>query len=453
MSPSPDHPEPTGPPAADRPLEWLDAHDRSWRIEADPARVVLTGRQSRVEIPQERFGTDLYLGAVRGQVVVRFAGPDEEVGFLVTPPAAAELLRRLGYDPRPRARPVEQPSETTRSPTWPKMTATAVWGLICASLAFLPFVGVVFAVVAALLIVIQRARSRPTPAMLHVRGMTTISTVLLIWGLAVCALSTWTWLHPLHLEQVMLAEAETAGEQPKWTIGVVAALVILISLSVHEAAHGISAWWCGDDLARSQGRVTLNPLAHIDPFGTVLLPAILWWAGAPIFGYARPVPVRLASIPRYRRAHILISIAGPGSNLLLATLSLSLLLASGCVLRHFLPPQTMVRFVDLMSPGALLSGFALAPLVSVLLCGLKLMFWINAFLAAFNLVPIPPLDGSWVLEHLFPRTLGRLYARIRPLGFLVFLGLFYTRMFDYLLLPAIIGLVMAALLLKACIVG
>ncbi|MHC4064621.1 MAG: site-2 protease family protein [Planctomycetota bacterium] len=453
MSQPPHGPETPSSTGAEQPLEWIDGHDRPWRIDADTSRVALTGPQSCLEVTRERFTTDLYFAGVGNQVVVRFASPDEEVGFLVPRAEAAELLRRIGYDPTPRARAVEQSPAAARGPMWPKMTATAVWGLICASLAFLPFVGIAFALVAGVLIWIQRLASRPTTAMLHVRWMVRISTILLLWGLAVWALSTWTWFQPSNLESVTVSEADEAAGQSDWTIGILSLLVVLASLSVHEAAHAISAWWCGDDYARSLGRVTLNPMAHIDLFGTVLLPAILWMSGGIVFGYARPVPVRVAGIRRFRRAHILISIAGPGSNLLLAAVSLSLLFASGCVLRRFLPPETMTVFADLWSPGARLTGFALAPLASVLLCGLKLMFLINLFLAAFNLIPVPPLDGSWVLEHLFPGTLGRIYAHVRRFGILVFIALIYTDVLQYLLLPAVIALFVAEALLEACVVG
>ena len=218
--------------------------------------------------------------------------------------------------------------------------------------------------------------------------------------------------------------------------------MVLLSLTVHEAAHAITAWWVGDGLARSLGRVTLNPMAHIDPFGTVLLPLLLVMANAPVFGYARPVPVRLETLPHHRRAHILISIAGPGSNLLLAAASLMLLLASGCLLRLVVPKVAIANFaaVDFLTPVTA-SGFVLAPAFGALCTILKLSFVINTVLALFNLIPIPPLDGSWVLEHLFPTGLGRLYASIRPYGFLIFLFAIYVGLFKYLIIP-----VMAVLL-------
>jgi Zn-dependent protease len=269
--------------------------------------------------------------------------------------------------------------------------------------------------------------------------------------MAVCLFSSWTWLQPdrFSVDGWVDSLDYEGGASP--LVIVLSIVVVLISLSVHEASHAICAWWCGDDLARSLGRVTLNPKAHIDLFGTLLLPLILALAGAPVFGYARPVPVQLAGVRRFRRAHILISIAGPGSNLLLGTLALSVLLAVACLLRLVAPHSGLASCADLLSPAVHLSGFAGASAVAVLLTALKLTFLVNTFLAAFNLIPVPPLDGSWVVEHLLPDSLGRIVAVIRPYGFFIFLLLFWTHALYWFLLPAYIAMGMTAFLFAWCI--
>ncbi|RME39353.1 MAG: site-2 protease family protein [Planctomycetota bacterium] len=261
----------------------------------------------------------------------------------------------------------------------------------------------------------------------------------MVLGLIVSALSLYT----LRLAEgpVLVVPEGDGASGASWGVIAGGLIVVLFSLTIHEAAHAITAWWLGDDYARSLGRVTLNPLAHIDLFGTIILPLLLVLAHGPVFGYARPVPVRVESLPRYRRAHILISIAGPGSNLMVAAVSLMLLLGAGCLVRLLAPQAVVEGFssFDLARPVHA-SGFMLAPLFAAFATVMKLSFFINVFLAMFNLIPIPPLDGSWVLEHLFPRTLGRLYANIRPFGFLIFLAAIYFDLFEILFFPVLIVL-------------
>jgi Zn-dependent protease len=168
------------------------------------------------------------------------------------------------------------------------------------------------------------------------------------------------------------------------------ALPILIAIPLHEAAHGLAAWHLGDDTAHRQGRVTLNPLRHIDLFGTIALPVMLLLAHVPfIFGYAKPVPVNFQRLRHPRRDMVLVAAAGPAMNILLAVISAGLI-----HLAYMLPDFASEWAVDTLY-------------VSILL---------NLILAVFNMIPIPPLDGGRVAVGLLPRALAQPLARLERFG-------------------------------------
>lgn len=433
---------PDGPP-----ITWTDANQIAWTIRVDSHGISLTDGTETIDLPRKTWDRDLYLSATDSGVIIRFQGAQSEVGFLLAPEAAKPFLSLIGASQSPadsargagRPHQANQPARSWRRPQaasmrrserrpllWPKVSPYSVFALIFASISFFPFFGIVFGLVSATLIVLFFKRVRQTESMRHGRIMVAIAGVLLVWGTGLCAFSTWAWYQMQAGPWFPHGSFASKVQPPQWLDVAIFFGVILFSLSVHEAAHAISAWWLGDDFARSQGRVTLNPLSHIDPFGTVLLPILLAVYGAAVFGYARPVPVRLGGVRGYRRAHILISIAGPGSNLLMAAMALSLLLAIACGVAVADPA---------VNPGADSDTMDIGRMVVITLDVIRRMFFINLLLAFFNMVPIPPLDGSWVMEHLYPRTLGPFYARIRPYGFMIFLAFFYFGAFQYLLAP------------------
>ena len=192
------------------------------------------------------------------------------------------------------------------------------------------------------------------------------------------------------------------------------AIVFLLAISIHESAHAWMANRRGDPTANMLGRITLNPIKHIDPIGTILLPAIAWFAHMPVLGWAKPTPVNPRNFKNPVLDDVLTSVAGPVSNFLTALVALGLLLLIS------LTSPTGREIVHETTYGiVLLSGGSLLVPLSMLLYNLLL---INVVLAVFNLIPIPPLDGSHVLRHALSGPALALYDRI---GFFGLLALVY----------------------------
>ncbi len=188
--------------------------------------------------------------------------------------------------------------------------------------------------------------------------------------------------------------------------------VLLFAISLHEAAHGWMAWRLGDPTARMLGRVTLNPIKHIDPFGTVLVPLLCVYAGFPLIGWAKPTPVTTRNFKNIRRDDILTTLAGPASNLLTAIVSLIILLMLKFVNATTVLSAVMAAQMGAVDPATMNGSPVLFPLTLLLYYAVLL----NLVLMAFNLIPLPPLDGSHVVRHLLPYNWLRVYDSIGMIG-------------------------------------
>jgi Zn-dependent protease len=192
----------------------------------------------------------------------------------------------------------------------------------------------------------------------------------------------------------------------------IAFLVLVFSLTVHESAHAWAADRLGDPTARLLGRVSLNPIVHVDPIGTLLFPLVGLFTGAPLIGWAKPVPVAVWRFERGRRDYLMVAAAGPLSNLLLAFLA-------AVALRLL-----FMSVVEPPHPGVL------APFMRFAWSALQ----INLLLAIFNLLPIPPLDGGTVLAGVLPEGAAAWMDRLRPYGFILLYALILTNGFSLVVL-------------------
>ncbi len=197
------------------------------------------------------------------------------------------------------------------------------------------------------------------------------------------------------------------------------AIPVLFAITVHEAAHGYAARHFGDDTAYVMGRITLNPLKHIDPVGTILMPLMLYFAtsGAFLFGYAKPVPVRFGNLRNPKRDMIWVALAGPGANLVQALLwgILFYLLTGAGVNEPF--------FLKMCQGGML----------------------VNVVMFAFNLFPLPPLDGGRILVGLLPYRQAELVSRVEPWGFFIVMGLVVMGVVSKLWMQPLMALTFGAL--------
>lgn len=196
---------------------------------------------------------------------------------------------------------------------------------------------------------------------------------------------------------------------------------LVVAVILHEISHGVVALWLGDDTAKRAGRLTLNPVSHVDPFGSLVLPALGALTGLPVIGYAKPVPVNPMRLRRPRRDMVLVSLAGPATNLLLMS-------GAAVLARALLQGEVLGGDLDQRASSLLV----------------EIVFFfavVNLLLGIFNLLPIPPLDGSALVERLLPPRWLPSWHRFRPYGLLVlFVLVFSTGLVSEIVQPFYDGL-------------
>jgi Zn-dependent protease len=207
----------------------------------------------------------------------------------------------------------------------------------------------------------------------------------------------------------------------EWLLTGLTVYVLFFSVVLHELAHGLAAYSCGDPTAKNAGRLTLNPISHVDLFGTLIIPIVLSVSKAPtVLGWAKPVPFTPTALRQHPRDQVFLAIAGPFTNFTLSYLCFTGYLISGVVFKRLFPE------VDFPSIFSLLSAVTLPviPGQAFWIVGLKLLgtgMMINAVLGVFNLIPFPPLDGSWLLKAVLPKKVSVVFGKIQAYGFILFI--------------------------------
>lgn len=222
---------------------------------------------------------------------------------------------------------------------------------------------------------------------------------------------------------------------PDLVLAIFQFVVLLFALSLHESAHGWMASRLGDQTARMLGRITLNPVKHIDPIGTVMLPLVAMFTGVPLIGWAKPTPVNTRNFRNFVRDDILTTVAGPASNVLAAVASLIMLIL---VVKVSGGGRILVQAIAMGGFGGLNQLIMAAhpfayPLALIFFIGVIL----NLFLAAFNLLPLPPLDGSHIFRHMLPANWVPMYDRLGIIS--IFLMLFFGGRIVNVIISPVLG--------------
>ncbi|MBN1847123.1 MAG: site-2 protease family protein [Deltaproteobacteria bacterium] len=212
--------------------------------------------------------------------------------------------------------------------------------------------------------------------------------------------------------------------------------VLFFSVVVHELFHGLAARFCGDYTAEDSGRLTFNPISHVSVVGTIFVPLALHLLHASmIFGWAKPVPFNPINLRHHPRDQVLLALSGPFSNFALSYIFFCLYIIIGTAYNHFFPESIIRLHLDIMSPIPI-GDVPFGPLWFIIFQILSIGILINIVLGVFNLIPFPPLDGSWILKAVLPKKATVFFGKIQILGFILIILAVQFHLLDLFFFPA-----------------
>jgi Zn-dependent protease len=227
----------------------------------------------------------------------------------------------------------------------------------------------------------------------------------------------------------------------EWLTIALTIYVLFFSVVMHELCHGIAAKLCGDPLAEESGRLTLNPVAHVSPVGSVVVPLVLYFMQAPaVIGWAKPVPFDPTKLRHFPRDQVLLAISGPLANFAMAAVCFNLYLIAGFACNRFFADSPIRFQLDVFTPITF-SNVPLEAFWFVFFEILSLGMIINLILGVFNLIPFPPLDGSWILKALLPKKAMIIFSKLQNFGFIFLLLAVQFHLLEFFLYPTVIVLI------------
>ena len=227
----------------------------------------------------------------------------------------------------------------------------------------------------------------------------------------------------------------------EWLTIVLIIYVLFFSVVIHELCHGLAAKICGDPTARDCGRLTLNPLRHVSPVGSIIVPLVLYFMQAPaVIGWAKPVPFDPTKLKRFPRDQVVLAISGPLANFTLAYVCFNLYLLAGFVFNRFFQESPILFHLDIFSPISF-NNIPFEAFWFIFFEILSIGMIINLVLGVFNLIPFPPLDGCWILKALLPKKAMAIFSKLQNLGFVFLLLAVQFQLLELFLYPTMMILI------------